>query len=250
MKIHQHCEALHRRNHHCQCTFEVYPPVEAKPIALLKAPRLNCNFPTKNWPHLSQIETLQRRNSNREISSVKPPTEPFIPYTKAQSTPYSLPGSRLCDSKIKLNDTPPDAPPSYYHQRPHDLLEVPLNAPPQILRKAYHRKALLLHPDKGGSIEEFKALTRAFEALLQNSKTPINVNVHVNVTNTKTGHTESPKSQIPKNTNEDTSQRCHHCGKHNNAKKCQRILGLCFNCGTKGHHFRNCPMPSRRSTTQ
>ncbi|KAG8893759.1 hypothetical protein FRB99_001721, partial [Tulasnella sp. 403] len=175
MKIHQHCEALCRQSYRCQCTFEVHPLVKVKPIALLKVPRLNRNLLTKNWPRLSQIETLQRRNRNHETGSTEPPTEtPTTCYTHSQSTPYSLPGSRLCDSKIKLNNVPSGTPSSHRHQKPHELLEVPLNAPPQILRKAYHRKALLLHPDKGGSIKEFEALTRAFEALLQNSKTPIN----------------------------------------------------------------------------
>ncbi|KAF5386971.1 hypothetical protein D9615_001770 [Tricholomella constricta] len=47
----------------------------------------------------------------------------------------------------------------------YDLLEVPPNASEADLKKAYRKKALRLHPDKGGDPELFKEVTHAYEIL-------------------------------------------------------------------------------------
>ncbi|KAG6833208.1 hypothetical protein H0H87_010271 [Tephrocybe sp. NHM501043] len=47
----------------------------------------------------------------------------------------------------------------------YDLLEVPPNATEVELKKAYRKKALRLHPDKGGDPELFKEVTHAYEIL-------------------------------------------------------------------------------------
>ncbi|KAG6910877.1 hypothetical protein DXG01_006560 [Tephrocybe rancida] len=47
----------------------------------------------------------------------------------------------------------------------YDLLEVPPNASEVDLKKAYRKKALRLHPDKGGDPELFKEVTHAYEIL-------------------------------------------------------------------------------------
>ncbi|KAG6850468.1 hypothetical protein H0H93_012889 [Arthromyces matolae] len=47
----------------------------------------------------------------------------------------------------------------------YDLLEVPPNASEPELKKAYRKKALRLHPDKGGDPELFKEVTHAYEIL-------------------------------------------------------------------------------------
>ncbi|KAF8197364.1 DnaJ domain-containing protein [Pholiota molesta] len=47
----------------------------------------------------------------------------------------------------------------------YDLLEVPPTASESDLKKAYRKKALRLHPDKGGDPELFKEVTHAYEIL-------------------------------------------------------------------------------------
>ncbi|KAF7322769.1 hypothetical protein HMN09_00056200 [Mycena chlorophos] len=47
----------------------------------------------------------------------------------------------------------------------YDLLEVPPTASDSDLKKAYRKKALRLHPDKGGDPELFKEVTHAYEVL-------------------------------------------------------------------------------------
>ncbi|CAA7270157.1 unnamed protein product [Cyclocybe aegerita] len=47
----------------------------------------------------------------------------------------------------------------------YDLLEVSPNASESDLKKAYRKKALRLHPDKGGDPELFKEVTHAYEVL-------------------------------------------------------------------------------------
>ncbi|KAG6868999.1 hypothetical protein C0993_005657 [Termitomyces sp. T159_Od127] len=52
----------------------------------------------------------------------------------------------------------------------YDLLEVPPNASEADLKKAYRKKALRLHPDKGGDPELFKEVTHAYEILSDSDK--------------------------------------------------------------------------------
>lgn len=54
---------------------------------------------------------------------------------------------------------------SYY-----DILGVAKNSTPQEIKKAYRKKALQHHPDKGGDEEEFKEITKSYETL-SNSET-------------------------------------------------------------------------------
>ncbi|KAL0947225.1 hypothetical protein HGRIS_013342 [Hohenbuehelia grisea] len=52
----------------------------------------------------------------------------------------------------------------------YDLLEVPPTASDADLKKAYRKKALRLHPDKGGDPELFKEVTHAYEILSDHDK--------------------------------------------------------------------------------
>lgn len=47
----------------------------------------------------------------------------------------------------------------------YEYLGIESNASPAEIRKAYHQKALTLHPDKGGKPEEFDPIQRAYEVL-------------------------------------------------------------------------------------
>jgi len=47
----------------------------------------------------------------------------------------------------------------------YELLDVPVDASDADLKKAYRKKALRLHPDKGGDPELFKEVTHAYEIL-------------------------------------------------------------------------------------
>ena len=52
----------------------------------------------------------------------------------------------------------------------YELLDVNWDATPEELKKAYRKRALRLHPDKGGDPAEFHAMKRAYDILSDESK--------------------------------------------------------------------------------
>jgi len=47
----------------------------------------------------------------------------------------------------------------------YDILGITKNANKKEIKKAYHKKAIKEHPDKGGDEENFKKIARAYEIL-------------------------------------------------------------------------------------
>ncbi|CAE7693981.1 DNAJ1, partial [Symbiodinium pilosum] len=56
------------------------------------------------------------------------------------------------------------------HRELYDLMKVEPDATEQDLRNAYKRRALALHPDKGGNEEDFKAMKYAYDVLTDPEK--------------------------------------------------------------------------------
>ncbi len=61
---------------------------------------------------------------------------------------------------IKINDI---INPNYKFYK---ILEIEINSNQKIIKKAYIKKVLESHPDKGGNIEEFRKVQEAYEVLL------------------------------------------------------------------------------------
>lgn len=55
----------------------------------------------------------------------------------------------------------------------YDLLGVKKDATANEIKKAYHKKALKEHPDKGGDPDKFKEITNAYEVLSDKEKREI-----------------------------------------------------------------------------
>ena len=55
----------------------------------------------------------------------------------------------------------------------YDLIGVPKSATEQEIKKAYRKKALKEHPDKGGDPDKFKEITAAYEVLSDREKREI-----------------------------------------------------------------------------
>jgi len=55
----------------------------------------------------------------------------------------------------------------------YNLLGVEKKATHAQIKKAYHKKALKEHPDKGGDPEKFKEITAAYDALIDADKREI-----------------------------------------------------------------------------
>ena len=47
----------------------------------------------------------------------------------------------------------------------YDILELPVNCTTEDIKKMYKKKAVVLHPDKGGSNEKIQKLNEAYEIL-------------------------------------------------------------------------------------
>lgn len=54
----------------------------------------------------------------------------------------------------------------------HDILGIKANATEEEIKKAYRKKAIETHPDKGGNEEEFKKVTEAYEILTGKKEEP------------------------------------------------------------------------------
>ena len=48
----------------------------------------------------------------------------------------------------------------------YELLDVPVNATTDEIKKHYHKYAKIHHPDKGGDEEQFKEVLEAYETLM------------------------------------------------------------------------------------
>ncbi|CAE7304579.1 dnaJ [Symbiodinium natans] len=53
--------------------------------------------------------------------------------------------------------------------QPHDVLQIQPGSNEEDVKAAYKRRALETHPDKGGDVEEFRAVRKAYEQLLKDS---------------------------------------------------------------------------------
>lgn len=53
---------------------------------------------------------------------------------------------------------------------PYEILGLDSSASAEDIKRAYRKKALQLHPDKGGNVEQFKELNRAYEILSDPAK--------------------------------------------------------------------------------
>ncbi|THH20930.1 hypothetical protein EW146_g499 [Bondarzewia mesenterica] len=84
--------------------------------------------------------------------------------------------ARLFKSYCHLPYTFPTALPTFIMVKEtkfYDLLDVPPDASEADLKKAYRKKALRLHPDKGGDPDMFKEVTHAYEILSDSQKRSI-----------------------------------------------------------------------------
>ena len=56
------------------------------------------------------------------------------------------------------------------NSRLYDIMGVPKTATSDEIKKAFRKKAIKEHPDKGGDVEKFKDLTVAYETLMDENK--------------------------------------------------------------------------------
>lgn len=57
----------------------------------------------------------------------------------------------------------------------YEILGITLDATKEDIKKAYRKKAMELHPDKGGDEEKFKELQKAYENLMNESAPTFNI---------------------------------------------------------------------------
>ena len=121
----------------------------------------------------SQINQLSTMNINQNIKNRTTANMFFNDIQKnSQNNPYSPPNSQfntvnmnlLENNKTKLN--------------PYKILGIDKNFDEVILKKAYLKKALKAHPDRGGTNEEFQKVSIAYTLLLKKLNDLKNNNSH------------------------------------------------------------------------
>jgi len=72
-----------------------------------------------------------------------------------------------------FNGASPDEDKEVDNKALYEILEVPLTATTEEIKKAYKKKAMKNHPDKGGDPEKFKEIAGAHEILTNQEKREI-----------------------------------------------------------------------------
>ncbi len=54
----------------------------------------------------------------------------------------------------------------------HEILGIAFNASKEEITQAFHAKALVCHPDKGGNADDFKILNQAYQKLMRTDSVP------------------------------------------------------------------------------
>lgn len=82
---------------------------------------------------------------------------------KMEQRPVETGESEFANARLPSGD---DSDSVIASEPPHDVLGVARDADPEEVRKAFRQKARTLHPDQGGSEQEFKRVREAREAML------------------------------------------------------------------------------------
>jgi len=87
-------------------------------------------------------------------------------------------------SKIKIN--------------PYKILEIPKNYDKKMLKEVYMKKALILHPDRGGDPENFKLLNLCYKILLKKLEEK-EINDHIDLKNNHDNHNKDISENLVSN---------------------------------------------------
>lgn len=95
------------------------------------------------------IKRIAKKNTHKQQKNWQRNRDMFHFFGSSSAGPRGFAGRQQCDTASDL----------------YSLLDVSRDATAQQIKKAYHKKALELHPDKGGDEQSFRKVQEAFEVL-------------------------------------------------------------------------------------
>jgi len=107
-----------------------------------------------------QIERLSRMNLRTNILQQQQPQQP-----QQQSTQYKQQQQQHKQHTLSLEYNDPNK-----KLNPYSILNISKNYDETSLKKAYLKKAMVTHPDRGGSVDDFKKVSIAYAVLLKKLK--------------------------------------------------------------------------------
>ena len=116
-----------------------------------------------------KVEYNTQQEGEKSRFSVYQSSKNFTKVTSSWREWYVPPPAKEEHDNSKSTDTKAETPkPETLKETYYSILSIAKNATTTEIKKAYHKKALKAHPDKGGSADEFRKVQEAYEVLYDN----------------------------------------------------------------------------------
>ena len=150
-----------------------------------------------------QINNLTRMNlqNNSVQQQHRIPSNIYVQSIPIRNSQNTYNGDSRQQQFPQIENKTPVAPGSRDKLNPYKILSITKKYDEKILKKAYLRKALVTHPDRGGSPVEFQQVSIAYTLLLKKLKDKENNHEHNDLRNHSQSYMKEQKSDNIRNVN-------------------------------------------------
>ena len=150
-----------------------------------------------------QINNLTRMNlqNNSVQQQHRIPSNIYVQSIPIRNSQNTYNGDSRQQQFPQIENKTPVAPGSRDKLNPYKILGITKKYDEKILKKAYLRKALVTHPDRGGSPVEFQQVSIAYTLLLKKLKDKENNHEHNDLRNHSQSYMKEQKSDNIRNVN-------------------------------------------------
>ena len=150
-----------------------------------------------------QINNLTRMNlqNNSVQQQHRIPSNIYVQSIPIRNSQNTYNGDSRQQQFPQIENKTPVAPGSRDKLNPYKILSITKKYDEKLLKKAYLRKALVTHPDRGGSPVEFQQVSIAYTLLLKKLKDKENNHEHNDLRNHSQSYMKEQKSDNIRNVN-------------------------------------------------